>query len=116
LLGASNAESEEARAERLRRRREADRQRRQRETGAERDARFVRNSVLAVLYFKNHTDWLDGGNATEIDVLPAYQKKHVTMESRETEDRFRRRREQHRLRRERETGEDKMKCSLVHTT
>jgi len=47
---ASNAESEEVRAERLRRRREADRLRRQRETGAERDARFVRNSVLAVLY------------------------------------------------------------------
>jgi len=47
---ASNAESEEARAERLRRRREADRLRKQRETGAERDARFVRNSVLAVLY------------------------------------------------------------------
>ena len=44
---AGNAESEEPR---LRRRREADRLRRQRETGAERDARFVRNSVLAVLY------------------------------------------------------------------
>jgi len=47
---ASNAESEEARAETLRRRRKADRLRRQRETGAERDARFVRNLVLAVLY------------------------------------------------------------------
>ena len=47
---AHNVESEEARAERLRRRREADRLRIQRETGAERDARFVRNLVLAVLY------------------------------------------------------------------
>jgi len=48
---AGNAESEEARAERLRRRREADWLRRKRETGAERDARFVRISVLAVLSF-----------------------------------------------------------------
>jgi len=50
LCMASNAESEEERAERLRQRRKADRLRRQRETNAERDARFVRNSVLAVLY------------------------------------------------------------------
>jgi len=43
----SNIENEEARrAERLRRRREVDRMRRQRETSAERDARFVRSSVL----------------------------------------------------------------------
>jgi len=47
---ASNAESEEARAERFRQRREADRLRRQREIGAQRDARFVHNLVLAVLY------------------------------------------------------------------
>jgi len=44
---ASNAESKEARAERLRQRREVDRLR---ETSAERDARFVRDSVLAILY------------------------------------------------------------------
>ena len=52
---ASNAERKEARAEILRRRREADRLRRQRETGAERDARFVRNSILAVLSFSKQT-------------------------------------------------------------
>ena len=39
---------EEARAERFRQRREADRLRRQRETGVERDARFMRNSVLVL--------------------------------------------------------------------
>jgi len=40
---------------RLRRRREADWLRRQRETGAERDARFMHNPVLAVLSFSKQT-------------------------------------------------------------
>ena len=47
---ASNAGSEEARIERLRRKREANRSRRPRETTAERDARFLHNLVLTVLY------------------------------------------------------------------
>jgi len=47
---ASNAGSEEARTKRLRQKREANRLRRQRETTAERDARFLRNLVLTVLY------------------------------------------------------------------
>ena len=45
---ASNAGSEEARTERLRRKREADRPRRPRETAAERDTRFLHNLVLTI--------------------------------------------------------------------
>jgi len=61
-------ESEEARAERLRRR-EHDRLRRERETAEERHARFVLVCNLTqcdMLY--GHADWLDAENMTEIDV------------------------------------------------
>ena len=68
----------EAREERLRRRREADRLRKQREIGAERDARIVRNSVLAVLYYTKHTDWLA---PTMLKHMSSCKRYHCSLDS-----------------------------------
>ena len=64
---ASNMESEDARAERLRRRKH-DRLRRERETVEERHAWFVLVCNLTQCDMPYaHADWLDTENVTEID-------------------------------------------------